>query len=99
MDDDKSRVISLTVLRLASGIFSSTAMTVSAFCAAYGSYKCASASVSVTVGHKSIEFPAAERRLVDGQIWSDIMRIDNIFFCVIKLPPAPVVAEYFLVLS
>lgn len=55
--------------------------------------------MSVAVGDKRVELAAAQRGFVNSQIGTDILRIQNVFFGMIKLPPAPVIAEYLLVLS
>lgn len=55
--------------------------------------------MGVTVGDKGVQFAAAEGRFVYGQILTDVLRIEDIFFCVTELLPTPVIAEYLLVLA
>lgn len=43
--------------------------------------------MGVTIGDKSVKFPTAERRLVYGKVWSDILRIEDVFFGVSELLP------------
>ena len=99
IDDERSRVISLTLLRLTGDIFSRTAMTVSAFVPRIAATSVPLSSVCITVGDEGIELATAERRLVDGQIRPDVLRIEDIFISMSQLLPLPVTAEYFLVLS
>ena len=54
--------------------------------------------MGVTVGDKGVKLAATERRLVNGQIRADVLRIEDVFFGVTTLFPAPVIAEYLLVL-
>ncbi len=55
--------------------------------------------MGVAVGDKGVKLPAAQRRFINGQIRTDVLRIENVFFCVAQLLPVTVIAEYFLVLT
>lgn len=69
------------------------------FSAADGGDKRASAAVGVAVGDEGVKLPAAERRLVDGQVGPDVLREQDELLCMRELLPSAVAAEYFFVLA
>ncbi|WP_289647227.1 hypothetical protein [uncultured Muribaculum sp.] len=55
--------------------------------------------MGVSVGDEGVKLPATQRCLVYGKIRADVLRIENVFFCVTQLLPVSVITEYFLVLA
>lgn len=68
-------------------------------CPAYGRHQSSLAAMGVTICDKGVKLTAAERRFVYGQVWTDVLRIEDVFPGVSELLPVPVIAEYFLILT